>query len=210
MLDLSLASLAAKAPAILLGLALHEYAHAKAATMLGDPTPEQEGRLTINPLPHLDVIGTLMLIIAPIGWAKPVNVNPYNFRGDPKRGMMYVSLAGPAMNIFLALISMILLVGFYRQPELHSVLQWMIIVNISLAVFNMLPIPPLDGSKVLAGLLPYRHLGWMSKVEQYGPLILIVAVVTGIAQMIIRPLWILVHDGFIYPIGRFIGSFIFF
>ncbi|KAB2952618.1 site-2 protease family protein [Heliorestis acidaminivorans] len=210
MFDFSLASLVAKAPAILLGLALHEYAHAKAATMLGDPTPRYEGRLTMNPLPHLDVIGTLMLIIAPIGWAKPVNVNPYNFRGDPKRGMMYVSLAGPAMNIFLALISMVLFVGFYNHPEMNRVLQWMIIVNISLAVFNMLPIPPLDGSKVLAGLLPYKHLTWMGKVEQYGPLILIIAVVTGIAQMIIRPLWIIVHDGFVSPVGRFIGSFIFF
>lgn len=209
MFDFSLADFAARAPAILIGLALHEYAHAKAASMLGDPTPRWEGRLTLNPLPHLDFLGTLMLVFGPIGWAKPVNVNPNNFRGDRKRGMMLVALAGPAMNLLVALIAAILVYGLWGISELNIILRNLVIINLYLAVFNILPIPPLDGSKVLMGLLPYKHLGWMYSLEQYGPIILLLAVVTGVASKITYPVFYALYVGFINPVASFIARAIF-
>lgn len=149
-------------PAILIGLTFHEYAHGKVAYILGDDTAYQQGRLTLNPLPHIDWLGFLMLVFFKFGWAKPVQVNPLNFRKDIsyKQGMALVSLAGPAMNIFIALVGMFL----YRYLSVYMELVWMqyvlagltplIWINLILAAFNLIPLPPLDGSKILAGLLP--------------------------------------------------------
>ncbi|MDD2420919.1 MAG: site-2 protease family protein [Heliobacteriaceae bacterium] len=209
MFDFSLATFVARVPAILIGLALHEYAHAKAASLLGDPTPRLEGRLTINPLAHLDLIGTIMLLIAPIGWAKPVHVNPGHFRGDRKRGMMLVSLAGPLMNVLIAVLAVVLIHGFGRNSEMNMILQYLLVINVSLAAFNILPIPPLDGSKILAGILPYRQAGWLYSLEQYGPIILMVAIVTGLAQKLLQPVWYGLLWGFVSPVGNLLGTVIF-
>ncbi|MCW2278341.1 site-2 protease family protein [Heliophilum fasciatum] len=209
MFDFSVEGIVARVPAILIGLALHEYAHGKAASLLGDPTPAREGRLTINPLKHLDPIGTLMLLIAPIGWAKPVNVNPYLMRGSIKTSMMLVAAAGPAMNVLLALASAVLFYGLVGGPELELILQYMLIINLSLAVFNLLPIPPLDGSKVLAGLLPDRYGQFLGPLEQYGSLILLLAIMTGVAEWVIGPAMKLLLYGFVAPVGRAIGTLIF-
>lgn len=165
-------------PAILIGLTFHEYAHGWAAEKLGDRTARMAGRLTLNPLPHLDPVGFLLLILAGFGWAKPVPVNPYNLRGDKRTGMMLVSMAGPATNIGLALIAAALLSVVGADSILVPFVLAMILVNLILAFFNLLPIPPLDGSKILAGLFPGSSR-LLAHVEQYGFIILIILVFSG-------------------------------
>ncbi len=162
------------APPILVALTFHEYAHGNVAFRLGDPTAKMAGRLTLNPLSHLDPIGTIMLFVVHFGWAKPVPVDPRYFR-NPKQDMLWVALAGPGANMVLALISGILLsiLGrgslFGSHNMLLIMLQYSLFINLALAVFNMLPIPPLDGSKVLRGLLPYQYQHIADQMEMYGP-----------------------------------------
>lgn len=157
-------------PILLVCITVHEYAHAKVADMLGDPTPRYAGRLTLNPVSHIDPFGLLALIIFHIGWAKPVPINPYNFR-DPEKGMMMVGLAGPAANFILAWILAVIL----KTVPLNnffwiSLLQSTIWVNLALMVFNLLPIPPLDGSRIFTRYLPADV---QMNLERYGFLILI-------------------------------------
>lgn len=162
------------APPILVALTFHEYAHGYVALRFGDPTAKMAGRLTLNPLSHLDPIGTIMLFVVHFGWAKPVPVDPRYFR-NPKQDMLWVALAGPGANMVLALISGILLsiLGrgslFGSHNMLLIMLQYSLFINLALAVFNMLPIPPLDGSKVLRGLLPYQYQHIADQMEMYGP-----------------------------------------
>ncbi len=182
-------------PAILIALTFHEYAHALVADRLGDSTPYYQGRLTLNPLPHIDWMGFLMLLIFRFGWAKPVQVNPYNFKNTGvKKGMMLVSLAGPVMNIFLALIGMIILKGL--SPYQHDanvvmairLLQPLVQINLILAAFNLIPVPPLDGSKILAGLLPDSGAQLIYSLERYGPLLLLLLIFTGAVGTILFPI----------------------
>ncbi|MDD4665691.1 MAG: site-2 protease family protein [Clostridia bacterium] len=178
-------------PAILLALSVHEFAHGYVAYKLGDPTPKYQGRLTLNPLAHLDPMGTLMLIIARFGWAKPVMVNPSNFRGNKEKGMLLVALAGPLSNVLVALIGGILynlLVKFQVQEFWVLLVFYLIIIDVSLAVFNLIPVPPLDGSKILAGLLPSNQQYLVYKLETYGPFILILLLITNVIGMILGPL----------------------
>jgi len=176
----SLHTIALTLPAIIIGLTFHEYAHGWVAYRLGDRTAEAHGRLTINPVAHLDPVGFILLILAGFGWAKPVPVNPYNLRGDIKKGMLLVSLAGPATNFLLAVVSAVLLglFGSIQLPYFNIIMQYMIVINVVLAIFNLIPIPPLDGSKILAGLLPGRQ-EWLDQLESYGPILLIVLVFFG-------------------------------
>ncbi len=181
-------------PAILIALTFHEYAHGKVADLLGDDTPYYQGRLTLNPLPHIDWIGFAMLFIFHFGWAKPVQVNPANFKGvGYKKGMMLVSLAGPMMNLLLAFTGLILLRMLlpYQLTEWGSItvaiLGPLISINIILAAFNLIPLPPLDGSKILAGLLPDSGARMMYSLEQYGPLLLLLLIMTGAASKIFIP-----------------------
>jgi len=170
------------APPILLALTFHEYAHAYAAYRYGDDTAKQNGRLSLNPQRHLDPLGTIMIFIVHFGWAKPVPVNPYNLR-NPKQGMLWISAAGPLSNILLALISGLLLrfVTFMEiRPIPNSVPEIFIImlvlslkINLALAIFNILPIAPLDGSKILYGILPARFGKHIQLLERYGPILLI-------------------------------------
>ena len=172
------------APPILLALTFHEYAHAYIANRLGDPTAKLMGRLTLNPLVHLDLLGTAMLFIVHIGWAKPVPVNPINFR-NPKRDLLWVSLAGPAANLLLAfLFGMGLrIIGIgYLVGDMSVVLKMIwygMYINIILAVFNLFPIPPLDGSKILMGLIPEKYEQQLEPLLKYGPTILIALIVFG-------------------------------
>lgn len=176
----SLHTIALTLPAIILGLTFHEYAHGWVAYRLGDTTAAAYGRLTINPVAHIDPIGFILLMLAGFGWAKPVPVNPYNFKGDIKQGMLLVSLAGPVTNLLLATISAVALGLFANMniPYFNIIMQYMIIINVVLAIFNLIPIPPLDGSKILAGLLPGRQ-AWLDQLESYGPILLIVLVLFG-------------------------------
>ena len=177
-------------PALLLAITFHEYAHARVADYLGDPTPGYHGRLTLNPLKHLDPIGTLMLWIARFGWAKPVPINPMNFRGDRKRGIIMVSLAGVVTNLILAFIAMVLLRFqwmYFLNEHLVRITIVTIQLNLILAVFNMVPIPPLDGSKVLAGFLPHKYDYIFAQLEQYGPILLIILIFSGGIRSVLLP-----------------------
>ncbi len=182
-----LSGLMAGIPAILIAITFHEYAHGKTAAILGDPTPGYQGRLSLNPLNHLDPLGTLMLLVAGFGWAKPVQVNPYHFQGDRNRGMMMVALAGPVMNLTLAYLAAVayrLSGGF--SPFLNTFLFYLMWFNAMLAVFNLIPLPPLDGSKVLAGL-SRQGARLIYQLEGYGPLVLLLLLATGMLSKILRP-----------------------
>ncbi|AQS58572.1 site-2 protease family protein [Desulforamulus ferrireducens] len=168
---------------ILLALPLHEFGHALVAYKLGDNTAYREGRLTLNPIKHLDPLGTLMIFFGPIGWAKPVPVNPFYFN-DRKRGMMLVSLAGPGANLLLALLGAVLLGLFNSSPLVQYFLYYFMVINVYLAVFNLLPIPTLDGSKILAGLLPGSQT-WLYNLERYAIPILLLLIVFGLLTPII-------------------------
>ncbi len=173
-----------QAPAILLALTVHEYCHGFVANYLGDDTALREGRLTLNPIVHLDVIGTILMFIVGFGWAKPVPVNPHNFK-DPRKGMLLVALAGPASNLLMAIFAGLiirsivpsLLTSEEAISGIYSTFLVIIILSlqygVALAIFNMIPIPPLDGSRVLYGLLSERHARAYSRFEPYGMLILI-------------------------------------
>lgn len=155
---------------ILVSLAIHEYAHAKVADVLGDPTPRMAGRLTLNPIAHIDPVGLLALIIFRIGWAKPVPINSYNFK-NPERGMLLCGLAGPVSNFFMAWFFAVLLKTVPISSELWTeVLQNAIFINLALMIFNLLPIPPLDGSRIFTQYLPYDV---QMSLENYGFLILV-------------------------------------
>ena len=190
------------APPILIALTFHEFSHGYVAYRLGDPTAKLAGRLTLNPLPHLDLLGTAMLFIAHIGWAKPVPVNPLNLR-NPKKDMFWIALAGPGSNLLLALIFGIgcRLMGISSirslTPGLMGLLQFMVafgmMINIVLAVFNLLPFPPLDGSKILFGILPRKFETMSYPLLQYGPVLLIGLIALGyvtkynVLWMILKP-----------------------
>ena len=176
------------APPILLALTFHEYAHAYVAHRFGDDTAKQNGRLSLNPLRHLDPLGTIMIFLVHFGWAKPVPVNPYRLK-NPKKDMLWISAAGPLSNMMLALISGLLLRFLFAtagMPDQHSLMRlamFMLImslqINLALAVFNILPIAPLDGSKILAGILPARFENAIAQLERYGPFVLIGLIIIG-------------------------------
>jgi Zn-dependent protease len=163
-------------PVLLASLTLHELAHGVTATMLGDPTPREDGRLTLNPLAHLDPIGTLLLVVTLVattfafGWAKPVAVQPRYFR-HPREGMAIVAAAGPATNFVLSLACLIP-IKLDVTGQTYQVFRAAFIVNVVLGVFNMLPIPPLDGSRVVGVLMgPAAYARWMT-FDQYGFIVL--------------------------------------
>ncbi len=185
---------------ILIAITFHELAHGYVAYRLGDPTAKNAGRLTLNPIKHLDPLGTIALFLVKVGWAKPVPVNP-NYFLNPRQGMILVSVAGPAVNFVLAVIfSIIFHILLWLSPAaaaggaagimepLLYMAQAGVLINIGLGVFNLLPVPPLDGSHILAGILPPHLAQTYMQVGKYGIIILIVLIFTGVVQNVILPI----------------------
>ena len=188
------------APPLLLALTLHEVAHGYIAYRLGDPTAKSLGRLSLNPLKHLDPIGTIAFFFIKFGWAKPVPVNPGYFK-DPKQGMLWVALAGPVTNLGLAFISATLVKGLWFVASqlpysttaeailvpLNGMLIASVWINLVLCIFNFLPIPPLDGSKILMALLPNRMAASYMQLERFGFIIILALAFTGVLGKVIIP-----------------------
>lgn len=155
---------------LILAITLHEAAHAFVADKLGDPTPRYQGRITLNPLAHLDPLGTIALLIVGFGWGKPVQFDPYNLK-NPLRDTALIALAGPAVNIVIAVL---LAAVIYFVPTLMGILGSIVIVNVILAVFNLVPVYPLDGSKIILALLPHSAaVEYDNFMRRYGTLVLI-------------------------------------
>jgi len=161
------------APALIISVTIHEFMHGYVSDKLGDPTPRNAGRLTLNPIKHLDPVGTIMIFIVRFGWGKPMPINP-NYYKNPRMGMMYSALAGPLSNFVVAII-----VGYYvritgLEPTtiINTSIIYIAIISVFLGVFNLIPIPPLDGSKVLAAFLPKSLLKTYNSLEGYGILII--------------------------------------
>jgi Zn-dependent protease len=180
-------------PALLVAVTVHELAHGLVADRLGDPTARLQGRLTLNPLPHIDPLGALAFVIAGFGWAKPVPVNAYNLR-HPRRDMAWIAAAGPLTNFavgFVALLAVRLLQHVMVLPTviepLQGILLWVFLFNLGLGIFNLIPLPPLDGGHFLPYFFPRASWNTLHKLEQYGPIILILAVMTGATRYVVGP-----------------------
>tara|TARA_Y100000992_G_scaffold205084_1_gene140159 strand:+ start:219 stop:836 length:618 start_codon:yes stop_codon:yes gene_type:complete len=165
-------------PVLLFALVFHEFSHGWVAYKLGDPTAKNQGRLTLNPIAHLDPFGSMMILFVGFGWAKPVPVDS-RYLANPREDMMKIAFAGPASNLFLALIGGILIrLTGYAGP-LTSMLILFTQINISLAVFNMIPIPPLDGSQIFSGIMIRRNPQLVMQLQMYGPQILMGLILFG-------------------------------
>lgn len=205
-------------PAVLIAITFHEYAHAFAADKLGDDTPRNQGRLSLNPLTHLDPVGAILLVFAGFGWGKPVQINPTKFdrKISMSAGEAIVSLAGPLMNIILAVIFTIILCIMEKYMAvfvltnqiggiIFQLVQVTISINIGLGIFNLIPLPPLDGSKILRHFLPYKAKEWIYNNERFFYLIFLVIWITGLAGVIISPVINFIYRIIVGGIGSLFG-----
>ncbi len=197
-------------PALLVAVTVHELAHALVADRLGDPTARRLGRITLNPLPHIDPLGALAFVLAGFGWAKPVPVNAQNLR-HPVRDMAWVAAAGPLSNFlvaFVALVAVRLLsrVGgalpFVIEP-LAGVIFWIYVFNLALGIFNLIPLPPLDGGHFLPYLFPGASWSFIHQLEQAGPFLLILLLMTGATRYVVQPVFNVV-SGFYLSVVRLV------
>ncbi len=197
----ALLSLVLTIPGVLIAITFHEFAHAFAADRLGDDTPRRQGRLSLNPFDHLDPIGSILLLFAGFGWGKPVEVDPRNYNRNisMEKADAIVSLAGPMMNFVLAIIFTLIYCALYKFAGaafilstygniILTLISTTIVINIGLGVFNLIPLPPLDGSKVIRPLLPYNAKQWFMNNENIFYIVFLVIWITGIAGAIITPI----------------------
>ncbi len=215
----SLLSLILTMPGVIIAITFHEYAHAFVADKLGDDTPRREDRLTLNPLKHMDVIGFALLLFAHFGWGKPVNINERNFsrKRSVSAQVALVSLAGPLMNMILALILIIVRTAVMTYAYsfvmtktgliIALLLENTIIVNLGLGIFNLIPLPPLDGSKILAHFLPYNAKAWFAERQQIFYIIFLVLWVTNLIGYIIEPILIGVYNGLNWVVASIFSLF---
>lgn len=173
--------------AVLVAIIPHEMAHGYAAYLCGDETAKNDGRLSLNPLHHLDPIGTICLIFFKFGWAKPVMINPNNFR-DRKKGTFFVSIAGVLTNFILAIIAVIIMKYIRLSDFVFELFMNIFWFNIVLGVFNLIPIPPLDGSKLLFSFLPPKYEYYLIKYEKYGYILLLLLIMTDNLDKILIPM----------------------
>ena len=207
-------------PGVIIAITFHEFAHAEAAYRLGDDTPKYQGRLTLNPLAHIDPIGLLMLIFIHIGWGKPVQINPRNFNRKMSMSAQeaIVALAGPLMNIFIAFILTIIIfaITVFSTAFILTILGYIIMltlqltvtVNIGLGVFNLIPIPPLDGSKILMHFLPYESRNWFLEHQNIFYLIFLVLWITNLISYITAPVISFVSNGIYNLVALIFNLFI--
>ena len=201
-------------PGVIIAITFHEFAHAWTAYRLGDDTPKYQGRLNLNPLSHIDPIGLIMLIVAHFGWGKPVQINPNNFRGkySLSASEAIVSVAGPVMNFIVAIVFAIIYMLIIKFAGIQfaltsmgnvlvSVIQYTIIVNVGLGVFNLIPLPPLDGSKILMHFLPYNAKVWFEEKSQIFYIVFLVLFITGIAGKIISPIINFIYKAIMNGVG---------
>lgn len=185
-------------PGVILAITFHEFAHAFVADRFGDTTPRSQGRLTLDPAKHLDPIGFFLLIFANIGWGRPVEINPRNFTSNKSRESceMWVSLAGPLTNFILAIILTVIYYAlriFITNPNniieiITTVVYCAISVNIGLGVFNLIPMPPLDGEKIFRRFLPYNAIEWLDKNEQILHMLFMLLWITGLLSKVVAPI----------------------
>lgn len=207
-------------PAVIIAITFHEFAHAYAADKLGDTTPRNQGRLTLNPLSHLDPFGFVLLMFAHIGWGKPVQINPNNFNSNKSLSFCesMVALAGPLMNFFIALICTIAYVLIanlggaffvtYAGTIVILLIRITISVNIGLGVFNLVPLPPLDGEKIFRNLLPYRAQEWLTKNYYTMYTIFMILWIFGVLEVIVSPVISVISKGLFIGVQTVIGFFI--
>ena len=195
-------------PGVLIALTFHEFAHAFAANKLGDETPKRQGRLNLNPLSHIDPVGFIFLIVAGFGWGKPVQIDIRNFKGkySISKAEAIVSAAGPIMNFILAFVFMIIYYVLFTitdvitglsiqwQQIIEILISYTISINIGLGVFNLIPVPPLDGSKILMHFLPYKAKEWFYRNSQKFYLVFLILIVTGLSSVILTPIFSVVFN----------------
>ena len=212
-------------PGVILAMSFHEFAHAFAAVKLGDNTPRNQGRLTLDPLKHIDPVGIFLLIFAHIGWGKPVQINSNNFTKVSKgKGEAIVALAGPLMNFLLAFILLIIfyailvfipntgviksLASLNVLSIVITILYYAIVVNIGLGVFNLIPIPPLDGSKIFLKLLPYKAQRWIDEHMNIISMVFLILFISGLLSYITTPVISVIMQGMDFVVRSLFSLFI--
>ena len=204
-------------PGVIIAITFHEFAHAFAADKLGDDTPRYQGRLNLNPLSHIDPVGFVLLLFAGFGWGKPVQINPNNFKREVSmsKGEAIVSLAGPLMNFIIAIVLTFIMGAIYKfAPSfmltnvgdiIILLIQCTIFVNIGLGVFNLIPLPPLDGSKIFMSIMPYKARRWLIENERYFYIAFLIIWISGLSGWIISPIINFISDGLLKLVGIIFG-----
>lgn len=208
-------------PGVIIAMTFHEFAHAFVADKLGDDTPRRQGRLNINPLSHIDPVGLALLLFAGFGWGKPVEINPANFKGkySISKAEAIVAAAGPIMNFILAFVFMIITfvlfnatnivsaLGIKTATILNTIMSDIVMINIGLGVFNLIPLPPLDGSKVLMNFLGYKARNWFMENERNFYMVFVMLWVTGILSRIVTPVFSAVASGMYWVVFKIVSIF---
>lgn len=207
-------------PAVIVAITFHEFAHAYAADKLGDTTPRNQGRLTLNPVSHLDPFGFILMMFAHIGWGKPVPINPNNFNSNKSRGFCeaMVSLAGPLMNFFLAIVCCFIYTILIASGSnfidgsigtvIMYLLSMLITVNIGLGVFNLIPLPPLDGEKIFRNIMPFAVKDWLDRNYQTLYMVFMILWIFGILEIIVSPVISIISDVIFSVVRIVVGIFI--